>query len=87
MNRRLTILLLLIIFAAMVAAGPALAQCPMCKQALENSAEGQAAAAKLNLGILILLAPPVIIFAGLFGAIYRYRNVQGGARAPKDLRP
>ena len=55
---------------------PALAQCPMCKQAVANSAEAESAARGLNLAILVLLAPPVLIFAGIFGVIYRNRNIQ-----------
>jgi hypothetical protein len=48
----------------------------MCKQAVANSAEAEAAARGLNLAILVLLAPPVLIFAGIFGVIYRHRNIQ-----------
>ena len=56
---------------------PAFAQCPMCKQAVENSTDADSAARGLNLAVLVLLAPPVFIFAGIFGVFYRYRNVQG----------
>ena len=81
MNGRRIVLLLVIVLAVLaVSLEPALAQCAMCKAALENSVDAQASAAKLNLGILILLAPPVAIFTGLFAAIYRLRNLQGGRR-------
>lgn len=60
-----------------VAADPALAQCAMCKSAIENSADAVAVSKGLNLASLVLLIPPVAIFAGLFGVFYRYRNVQG----------
>ena len=59
-------------------ANPALAQCAMCKAAIENSADAAAASKGLNLAALVLLIPPVSIFAGLFGLFDRYRNVQGG---------
>ena len=72
--------LLVVVFAAsiaLVAASPALAQCAMCKAAVEGSTDAAAAARGLNLAALVLLIPPVSIFAGMFGVIYRYRNVQG----------
>ena len=50
---------------------PALAQCAMCKEALANSAEAAASAKQFNLGILVLLVPPVAMFAGIFVMIYR----------------
>jgi hypothetical protein len=58
-------------------AEPAFAQCAMCKAAIENSTDAAAASKGLNLAALVLLVPPVSIFAGLFGVIYRYRNFQG----------
>jgi hypothetical protein len=50
---------------------PALAQCAMCKEALANSAEAAATAKQFNLAILVLLLPPVAMFFGIFGMIYR----------------
>lgn len=61
----------------LAAADPAFAQCAMCKAAIENSTDAVAASKGLNLAALVLLIPPVSIFAGLFGVFYRYRNVQG----------
>jgi hypothetical protein len=61
----------------LAAADPAFAQCAMCKTAIENSTDAVAASKGLNLAALVLLIPPVAIFAGLFGVFYRYRNVQG----------
>jgi hypothetical protein len=77
------ILRTLLIFAVavglmLVAADPSFAQCAMCKAAIENSSDAAAASKGLNLAALVLLIPPVSIFAGLFGVFYRYRNVQGG---------
>ena len=77
MNRgRIVFLALLVVVMALAAFEPALAQCPMCKQSVANSTEAESAARGLNLAILVLLAPPVLIFAGIFGVIYRHRNVQ-----------
>ena len=50
---------------------PALAQCAMCKEALANSPEAAAATRQFNMGILVLLAPPVTMFAGIFVMVYR----------------
>lgn len=61
----------------LAAADPTFAQCAMCKAAIENSTDVAAASKGLNLAALVLLIPPVSIFAGLFGVFYRYRNVQG----------
>jgi len=60
----------------LLAAQPGLAQCAMCKAALEASTDAAAASKGLNLAALVLLIPPVSIFAGLFGLFYRLRNVQ-----------
>jgi hypothetical protein len=57
-----------------VAADSTFAQCAMCKAAIENSTDAAAASKGLNLAALVLLIPPVSIFAGLFGLFYRYRN-------------
>src|SRR4051794_41163021 len=42
-------------------------QCAMCKTALENSGSGHNFFSGLNLGILVLLVPPVVLFCFLFG--------------------
>ena len=77
MNRgRILVLGFALVLLLAAACEPALAQCPMCKQAVANSAEAESAARGLNLAILVLLAPPVLIFAGIFGVIYRHRNIQ-----------
>jgi len=74
-------LILLLFACAMLLAGwePALAQCAMCKATIENSTDAASASEALNLAAMVLLVPPVTIFAGLFAVFYRFRNVQGGA--------
>ena len=72
-----TLLILAVAVGLMLAVSdPAFAQCAMCKAAIENSTDAVAASKGLNLAALVLLIPPVSIFAGLFGVFYRYRNVQ-----------
>ena len=61
---------------------PAMAQCAMCKAAIEGSANAEEAARGLSLASLVLLIPPVVIFSGLFGLFYRFRNVQGKREHP-----
>jgi F0F1-type ATP synthase membrane subunit c/vacuolar-type H+-ATPase subunit K len=78
MNRSRTVLFLVIALALLLcASASAFGQCAMCKAAIENSADAEEAARGLNLASLVLLIPPVAIFSGLFGLIYRFRNVQG----------
>ena len=75
--RVLSLVCLAVLFAA-VACEPLFAQCAMCGASVQNSTDAEAASKTLDLAALILLVPPVTIFAGLFGAFYRFRNVQGG---------
>jgi len=60
----------------MLGAQSSFAQCAMCKAAIEASSDAAAASRGLNLAALVLLIPPVTIFAGLFGVFYRFRNAQ-----------
>jgi heme/copper-type cytochrome/quinol oxidase subunit 2 len=45
------------------------AQCALCRTALQDS--GETAARAMNLGILVLLVPPVAIFCTIFVVAYR----------------
>jgi heme/copper-type cytochrome/quinol oxidase subunit 3 len=74
---RIVLLSILTVALLLVAVEPALAQCAMCKAAIEGSANAEEAARGLSLASLVLLIPPVVIFAGLFALFYRFRNVQG----------
>lgn len=83
MNIRRAGLILTVAVALLVAANAtAFGQCAMCKAAIENSTTAEETARGLNLAALILLIPPVAIFSGLFGLIYRFRNVQGKKERP-----
>ena len=60
----------------------AFAQCPMCRASAEAGANGNAAfSGALNLGILVLLIPPVLIFCAIFFLAYRYRKALGDGPA------
>ena len=54
----------------------ALAQCALCRTALQDS--GEATARTLNLGILVLLVPPVAIFCTIFAVAYKKGKREGG---------
>ena len=57
--------------AALAAAWPetALAQCPLCRSAVQNA--GEQTARTLNLAIVVLLIPPVSIFCAIFAVVYK----------------
>ena len=57
--------------AALAAAWPetALAQCPLCRSAVQDA--GDQTARTLNLAIVVLLIPPVSIFCAIFAVVYR----------------
>jgi hypothetical protein len=75
---RILALSVLAVLLAAIFSAPSLAQCAMCSASVQNSTDAEAASKTLDLAALILLVPPVTIFAGLFGVFYRFRNVQGG---------
>ncbi|HJS59920.1 MAG TPA: hypothetical protein VKA01_17565 [Vicinamibacteria bacterium] len=54
-------------------AAPAIAQCPMCKTALTQSAEGQRIASDFNRAILVMVAAPYLIFGTIAGFVFRSR--------------
>ena len=76
-NLRLLLIFAFAVGLMLAASDPAFAQCAMCRAAIESSTDAAAASKGLSLAALVLLIPPVSIFAGLFGVFYRYRNVQG----------
>lgn len=69
------VLLLVVMFTA-----PALAQCPMCKAAVESSlASGSHVASGLNKGILYLLLMPYLLYATIFTTWYFKRRKAAAA--------
>lgn len=58
--------------AVLLLSTPVLAQCSMCRAALAGS--GNALFIRnFNIGVLVLLVPPVTIFCSIFVALKRYR--------------
>jgi hypothetical protein len=49
------------------------AQCSMCRAAVSGSNNGRLAQ-YLNIGVLVLLVPPVTIFCSIFIVLRRYRE-------------
>jgi hypothetical protein len=74
---RTFLILGLVVVCVLILAEPALSQCAMCKAAVENAKNGAALVRRLNLGIVVLLIPPVVMFCGLFGLAYRRRKISG----------
>jgi hypothetical protein len=66
---RLTLLAALAAGASALCAPSAEAQCALCRTALQGASE--ATARTMNLGILVLLVPPVAIFCAIFVALKR----------------
>ncbi|HMF55006.1 MAG TPA: hypothetical protein VK619_01485 [Pyrinomonadaceae bacterium] len=54
----------------------AMAQCAMCRAAVAGSANAETLSRALNLGGLILLLPPIILFTGFFVLIWHYARAQ-----------
>lgn len=63
----------------------AFAQCAMCKNAITGSPDAARLSANFNFAVLVLLIPPVLIFCGIFVAVIKHRNVQGGDASGEDL--
>lgn len=69
---RLTLAAALALAAAAALCGAdAQAQCALCRSALQNA--GETTARAMNLGILVLLVPPVAIFCAIFAVALRRR--------------
>ena len=77
-SRKLQKVLLVVAVAAVVLllAIPADAQCSMCRAVLSASNNGRFMR-NFNIGVLVLLIPPVSIFVSLFVVLRRYRGSHG----------
>jgi len=58
---------------AFAVAGPAAAQCAMCKTALTNSSEGQRVADNFNHAILVMFFAPYLVFGVFIALVFRGR--------------
>lgn len=85
MNSRSAMLGLLLIVSAVVAillfSAPAAGQCSMCRTALAGS--NSAFIRNFNIGVLVLLVPPVTIFCGIFFALKRHgrKSLESGVES------
>jgi len=76
MNSRWGRVLVLIVFAVaivLLANTYAEAQCSMCRTAL-TSATNSRFLRNFNIGVLVLLVPPVTIFCSIFIVLRKYRS-------------
>jgi hypothetical protein len=79
-----------------MAAGPAVAQCVMCKTALTGSPEGRGIGAQFNQAILLMVAAPYLVMGAFLLGVYRgrlrddFRRLAtrlGGRLRPERARP
>ena len=69
----IVVIVIVVTAAVLVLSTSADAQCSMCRAAL-NSTNNARFIRNLNLGILVLLIPPVTIFCSLFIVLKRHRG-------------
>ena len=69
---RTLVFIALMIGVVLLMHSPAVAQCSMCKAVLSNS--NARFIRNFNIGILVLLLPPVSIFCSIFVVLKRYRT-------------
>lgn len=60
------------------------AQCAMCKAALTNSSSSASLIKSINIGSLVLLAPPVTLFCVIFGIAYKRRSASVETRGREE---
>ena len=70
---RVLCLVVLAVGIVLLANGYADAQCSMCRSAL-TSATNSRFIRNFNIGVLVLLAPPVAIFCSIFVVLRKYRS-------------
>jgi len=70
---RVLVLVVLAVGIVLLANGYAEAQCSMCRTAL-TSASNSRFIRNFNIGVLVLLTPPVAIFCSIFVVLRKYRS-------------
>ena len=70
---RVLVLVVLAVGIVLLANSYADAQCSMCRSAL-TSATNSRFIRNFNIGVLVLLAPPVAIFCSIFVVLRKYRS-------------
>lgn len=71
----LLLIVALVAAAVFVFAVPADAQCSMCRAAL-NGSNNARFIRYFNVGVLVLLVPPVTIFCSIFVLLRKYRGTE-----------
>jgi Na+-driven multidrug efflux pump len=74
--RRLVLLVVAVAVVVLLVAVPADAQCAMCRAVLKGSNDPKLMR-NLNIGVLVLLIPPVTIFCSIFVILRKYRGSDG----------
>lgn len=67
------LIIITVIVAVLMLSTSALGQCSMCRTALAG-ANNALFVRNFNIGVLVLLVPPVTIFCSIFVVLKRYRN-------------
>ena len=80
-NPKTVLLIALAAVAVFMLSTSALGQCSMCKTALAG-ANNALFVRNFNIGVLVLLVPPVTIFCSIFVVLKRYRN--SDEESPKE---
>ena len=70
---RVLVLVVVAVAVVLLANGYADAQCSMCRTAL-TSASNSRFIRNFNIGVLVLLTPPVAIFCSIFIVLRKYRG-------------
>ena len=70
--QRLIFVMMVVVAASLLVWAPVEAQCSMCRTGLTNA--NSAFVRNFNIGVLVLLIPPVTIFCGIFLALRRHRD-------------
>ena len=71
---RVVVLIVVATAIALLASSNVDAQCSMCRAAVENATNSAKFIRNLNIGVLVLFAPPVAIFCSIFIALKRYNG-------------
>ena len=71
--QRVLVLIVVAVAVVLLAHGFADAQCSMCRAALTSTTDARFIR-NFNIGVLVLLIPPVTIFCSIFIVLRRYRG-------------
>ena len=72
-SKRLMLFVLVAAIALLLIASPSSAQCAMCRAALAGS-NNAFFIRNFNIGVLVLLVPPVTMFCSIFVVLKRYHR-------------